>query len=410
MTKERSLMCDVVSKAVNSVPEPSRRSVLKALGITAAVGGLTVAGALPAAAGGTQGAASTLTGSSRDANRYRTRLALLGVSGGPIILGSEYTGISTAIVYDNKVYVVDLGLGSLGRLADAGLGAPDVVNGAFSNIGGIFFTHMHSDHLTDWPAAWAIGPTNNVGRTLPAIQVFGPGNRGTLPRVFPPNRPTPPVINPENPTPGITETTAYLTQAWSNDFNDRVRDSAFTPESMFALHDIDLTGIWDIDPSGVPPRLTAPIQVWQDGDVKITATLVDHHPTAPAFGYRFDTPDGSIVISGDTAVSQNLIDLARGADYLVHEVIDPAFVDKLVASLPPANQAAVREHLIGAHTTIEQVGRDVAEPAGVKNLVLSHLVPGNNPASAWRKAQKGYSGKLIIGESLMQIGVGKRNR
>lgn len=401
-------MCDVVSRALSSVPEPNRRSVLKTLGLTAAVGGLAVAGAVPAGAATAPAAASAGTG---NASRYRTQLVLLGVSGGPIIMGSEHAGISTAVVYDGKVYIVDLGLGSLGRLADSGLGAPDVPNGAFSNVAGMFFTHMHSDHLTDFPAAWAIGTTNNVGRTLPPIQVFGPGNRGTLARVFPPTRPTPPVVNPDNPTPGIQQTSAYLTQAWSNDFNDRIRDSAFTPpEALFKVNDIDLAGIWDIDPSGVPPRLTTPIPVWQDGDVKVTATLVDHHPTAPAFAFRFDTPDGSIVISGDTTVSPNLIDLARGADYLVHEVIDPAFVDRLVASLPPANQAAVREHLLGAHTTIEQVGRDVAQPAGVKNLVLSHLVPGNNRDSVWRAAQKGYKGNLIIGKDLMQLGVGNRRR
>ncbi len=60
--------------------------------------------------------------------------------------------------------------------------------------------------------------------------------------------------------------------------------------------------------------------------MKITATLVDHHPKAPAFAYRFDTPDGSIVVSGDTTVNPNLIDLAHNADYLVHEVIDPGLI------------------------------------------------------------------------------------
>ncbi len=144
--------------------------------------------------------------------------------------------------------------------------------------------------------------------------------------------------------------------------------------------------------------------------MKITATLVDHHPTAPAFAYRFDTPDGSIVVSGDTTVNPNLIDLAHNADYLVHEVIDPQFVDQLIATLPPEQQAPTREHLLGSHTTIEQVGRDVAQVDGVKNLVLSHQVPGNNSNSRWRLAQKGYTGNLIIGNDLAQFGVGKRRR
>ena len=143
--------------------------------------------------------------------------------------------------------------------------------------------------------------------------------------------------------------------------------------------------------------------MWKDGDVTVTATLVDHHPTAPAFGFRFDTPDGSITISGDTTVSQNLIDLARDTDYLVHEVIDPAFADRLAATLPPEQATALKTHLLGAHTTIEQVGRDVAEQAGAKNLVLTHQVPGNNPKSVWQAARTGYSGRLIVGEDLMEL-------
>jgi ribonuclease BN (tRNA processing enzyme) len=308
------------------------------------------------------------------------------------------------------VYVVDLGLGSFIRLRQSSLSGPAGVASTLNNVRGIMITHSHSDHLMDWPAVYATGPMNNLGRVGPAIEVFGPGDRGGLPRVFPPQRPAPPVYNPSDPTPGLTGMTGYLKQAWSADFNDRARDSGFVgPDSLFHVQDIDLTGVWAPTPDGIPPRLAEPIPVWQDGDVVITATLVDHHANAPAFAYRFDTPDGSITISGDTTVSQNLIDLARDTDYLVHEVIDPLFVDQLVASLPAEQQDAVREHLIAAHTTIEQVGRDVAEPAGAKHLVLTHQVPGNNPKSRWMQARKGYSGRLIVGEDLMELGVGSRS-
>ena len=138
----------------------------------------------------------------------------------------------------------------------------------------------------------------------------------------------------------------------------------------------------------------------------MSATLVDHHPTAPAFGFRFDTPDGSVTISGDTGVSQNLIDLAQGTDYLVHEVIDPAWVERLTATLPPEVGGPLGEHLLESHTTIEQVGRDVAEKAGVKNLVLTHLLPGDNPKGRWQPARHGYSGRLVVGEDLMELRVG----
>jgi ribonuclease BN (tRNA processing enzyme) len=140
--------------------------------------------------------------------------------------------------------------------------------------------------------------------------------------------------------------------------------------------------------------------------VAVTATLVDHHPSAHAFAYRFDTPDGSIVVSGDTTVSENLIDLARDSDYLVHEVIDTEFVDHLVGSLPPAQAGPLRAHLLGSHTTIEQVGVTVAQAARARNLVLTHLVPANNPLERWRQARRGYSGRLIVAADLRPITVG----
>jgi ribonuclease BN (tRNA processing enzyme) len=107
-----------------------------------------------------------------------------------------------------------------------------------------------------------------------------------------------------------------------------------------------------------------------------------------------------------------LIDLARGTDVLVHEVIDPRFVEQLVTALPEAQREAMREHLLTSHTTIEHVGRDVAEPAGAKHLVLNHLVPATTPTRRWKAAQHGSSGKLVVGDDLLVLvlvlGVGQR--
>jgi ribonuclease BN (tRNA processing enzyme) len=400
-------MCDVVGKALGQVPETSRRRLLQGFSAAAAVGGLAVAGSSPAMAGAPGPSAGAGRGPGKG---ERTKLVLLGTTGGPTILSDHRYGVSTAVTYQDKVYIVDLGHGSHMRLLGAGFGGDAFGGTSMAKIRGILFTHLHSDHVVEWPAVYATASMNTVGRTIPEpIQVFGPGDRGSLARAFPPTRPVPPVYNPADPTPGIAGMTGYLRQAFATDFNDRARDSNFTsPDEMFDVYDIDLSGIWAPDPEGIPPRLTAPIQVWQDGNVTITATLVDHRPTAPAFAYRFDTPDGSVVVSGDTGVSANLIDLARDCDYLVHEVIDPQFAEDLAAVLPPEIAPAVREHLLVSHTTIEQVGRDVAEPAGAKNLVLTHMVPHENPMSRWRAAQKGYSGKLIVGEDLMQLGVGNK--
>ncbi len=395
-------MCDVIARVTGdqALPEPNRRAFLQALGVTAAAGGLMAAGVGPARAGG--------PATSGRGRRDRTRLVLLGTAGGPGILAGERFGISTAVAYGDRVYVVDLGHGSLMRLRQSSLAGPTGTATSLTNVRGLFFTHMHSDHLMDWPSTYATGPINTLGRAPhPPIEVFGPGGRGTLPRLFPPGRPDARLYNPEDPTPGITGMTGYLEKAWAADFNDRARDTNFAgPQSMFNVQDIDLRGIWNPDGLGQPPRLDAPLQVWEDGEVTVTATLVDHHPTAPAYGFRFDTPDGSVTVSGDTGVSENLIALAEGTDYLVHEVIDPAWVERLVATLPPEVGGPLGQHLLESHTTIERVGRDVAEPAGATNLVLTHLLPADNPKGRWRAAQRGYSGQLVVGEDLMELRVG----
>jgi ribonuclease BN (tRNA processing enzyme) len=305
--------------------------------------------------------------------------------------------------------VVDLGHGSALQLYRSGL-LGDPTN--LANVRALLFTHMHSDHVAEWPSLYSTGPVNGRLRSpSDRIRVFGPGDRPVPPRVFPPTRPEPEPVNPGGPISGISSMTGYLRQAFAADFEDRIRDSNTPdPDSMFAVQDIDISPYWTVDAAGVPPRLPAGtrIPVWQDGEVTITATLVDHRPTAPAFAFRFDTPDGSVVVSGDTGVSENLIDLAADTDYLVHEVIDVRYVDKLVATLPDGLQDPVRQHLLESHTTIEQVGRDVAERAGARHLVLTHLVPMNNPRSRWRAAKKGYRGRLIVGEDLMELAVGTR--
>ena len=343
--------------------------------------------------------------------KARTRLALLGTAGGPAWGGGgSRAGISTAVIFEDRVYIVDLGAGAVRRFSESGLPSTQLLGGALNNVSGIFFTHLHSDHTADWPLLYSTAGSNLFGRTRPEpIRVFGPGPRGTLPRLFPPNRPAPDVVAPDEPTPGIESLTKQLDSVFAQDFNDRARDSNFTvPSTLFDVNDIDLSGIWDIDPSGIPPLLDSPLQVWDDGEVVVTATLVDHHPMAPAFAYRFDTPDGSVVISGDTTISENLIRLASGADYLVHEAIDPEWVETIVATLPQAQQAPTRQHLLEAHTSVEQVGPEVAEVAGVGNLVLSHLVPADSPDHIWKRAARGFSGKLIVGSDLLVLPVGGR--
>jgi ribonuclease BN (tRNA processing enzyme) len=141
-----------------------------------------------------------------------------------------------------------------------------------------------------------------------------------------------------------------------------------------------------------------------DDNVKVTATLVDHLPVVPAFAYRFDGSDRSIVISSDTAPLQNLVKLAAGADVLVHSVMYPAAIDRLVARVP--NAAALKASILAHQTSAEDAGR-VAQEAGVKTLVLSHFVPPDDPEvteAIWLEAaRRRFRGTVIVGRDLLEV-------
>ncbi len=144
--------------------------------------------------------------------------------------------------------------------------------------------------------------------------------------------------------------------------------------------------------------------VMSDGNVRVTAALVDHPPVVPAFAYRFDARDRSIVISGDTSPSDNLVKLARGADVLVHSVMYPPAIDRLVARVP--NATALKASILAGQTSAEDTGR-AAQAAGVKMLVLSHLVPADDPEVTERMwidaAQSHFRGTVILGRDLLSI-------
>jgi ribonuclease BN (tRNA processing enzyme) len=144
--------------------------------------------------------------------------------------------------------------------------------------------------------------------------------------------------------------------------------------------------------------------VMEDGNVRVTAALVDHPPIVPAFAYRFDAADRSIVISGDTAPCDSLIDLARNADVLVHEAMMVSGVERLVARVPNAD--SLKRSILSHHTSAEDAGR-IARLAGVKLLVLSHLVPLDDPAISdklWIDAARThFSGPIIVGRDLLEI-------
>lgn len=110
------------------------------------------------------------------------------------------------------------------------------------------------------------------------------------------------------------------------------------------------------------------------------------------------------MISGDTAPSNNLAKLALGADVLVHAVMYPPAIDRLVGRV--ANAVALKESILTHQTSAEDAGR-IAQTAGVKTLVLSHLVPADDPQvtdQMWiEAAQSRFQGKVILGRDLLEI-------
>ncbi|MCC6859815.1 MAG: MBL fold metallo-hydrolase [Bryobacterales bacterium] len=354
-------------------------------------------------------------------SRFRTQIVLLGSAGGPAWWpDSDRAGTSSALVVGDTIYVIDLGLGAAHRLAEA------FNSGVYENMPGgkvqkgypdflrslraLFFTHLHMDHTADYPALLLCGQSAGLNTVSPLL-VYGPGNRGMLEEVYTPPGVPPrdvPVVNPENPTPGTVEMTGYLFQAYSQSINNFMRDNAWADfRKVVKVHDIPLPFIPGfVNPNATPAPRMNPFTVYQDDMVSVQATLVNHAPVFPSFGFRFDTEDGSVVFSGDTGFSENLIQMSQGADILVHEVIDPVFIDLLFPEDRNDAQEALRHHLLTAHTTIEEVG-EVAEAAGVGTLVLNHIVPGNDPIARLQRARRNFPGRTIVGEDLMRIGVSK---
>lgn len=295
-------------------------------------------------------AIGTLPCTLRAAPASRSRLILLGTAGGPTPKPTR-SAPASAIVVDGVIYVIDCGNGVARQMVKAGLDL-----GAIRQV---FITHQHSDHNADYGnllwLAWA-------AKLHTRVDTWGP----------------PPLI----------EMTRLFLQMNDYDIRIRMADKGRPP----------------LAPLIVPHEITQGGLVMQDARVKVTAALVQHPPVSPAFAYRFDCPDRSIVFSGDTRPSENLVRLAHGADVLVHEVMYLPALDKLIASEPHAK--TLREHLLASHTTTEQVGR-IATEAGVKTLVLNHFVPGGDPSltdEVWREAvTPHFKGRLIVGRDLMEI-------
>lgn len=235
----------------------------------------------------------------------------LGTAGGPKWWGRSGfdAGTATAVIVDGAVYLVDFGYGAGMQVRKAGL--------EYKNVRALFITHMHSDHTVDLPGLLLFSH-----RDIQSIEIYGPGERGRLAPLTQSAKGEPDVLDPHDPTPGTSETIRRLFSAYAHDINDRARDYGSQPQtSKFPTTDIKIPDGTGFDPdTNVAPEMD-PFTVYEDDLVTVRAILVDHHPTAPAFAYRFDSRHGSVVISGDTGYCENTIRIAKNCDVLFHEVI-----------------------------------------------------------------------------------------
>ncbi len=284
------------------------------------------------------------------ATKPRTRIVFLGTNGGPRI-GLNAANPATLVVVGDTPFVIDCGAGVSRQLVAAGVPIPSVKY--------IFISHHHSDHNLEYGNlfynAWVAGLSTPV-------HSFGPK--------------------------GLKAMTRAYWELNKFDVETRIGDEGRPdPRPLLIAKDIADDGV-----------------VLQTADVRVTAFRTPHPPITDNFAYKFETPDGIIVFSSDTAYNPKLAEFAEGADVLVHEALYLPAVDRLVVKT--RNGATLKKHLLDSHTTTEDVGR-IAAAAGIKVLVLSHFVPGDDPEVTdddWtRDVKKNFSGRIIVAKDLMQL-------
>jgi len=256
-------------------------------------------------------------------------------------------GPSILVEAGEKKLLFDCGRGVAQRI--------EQLNIAFTEIDALFVTHLHSDHIVGIPDLWLTGWAR--GRKVP-LQVWGPTGTKTM--------------------------MTHLAEAYQFDIQIRQLDDKLPPQGIAVMaNDIEQGLVYD------------------RAGIKITAFLVDHGVVKPALGYRVDFAGHSVVLSGDTRYSENLIRFSQKVDVLIHEVIDP---DRFRAK-NPSMSAERLEAIVGHHTSAELAGT-IFTHVKPKLAVYSHIVPGDS-TDLVPLTRKTYSGPLEVGEDLMSVEIGQ---
>ena len=278
-----------------------------------------------------------------------TKVVLLG-TGNPNP-DPEHSGCSIAIIVNKTPYIVDFGPGLIRKAAKL---SPryggDIEALSIEKIKTAFLTHLHSDHTTGYPdlilTPWV------EGRDTP-LEVYGPEGIGAM--------------------------TEHVLKAYQEDIKYR----------LYGLQPANNQG-WRVNSHEISEGL-----VYKDTLVKVEAFLVNHGSWPNAYGYKFTTNDKVIVISGDTAPSENLIKYAGDADILLHEVYYKKAWDK-------KNDFWKKYHANNHTSTVELA--KIAKRLNPGKLVLYHILYwGGTDQDILAEISEIYQGNVIAGSDLMVI-------
>ena len=269
-----------------------------------------------------------------------------------VVLGSgtpnpdpKHQGAGIAIITKGQTYIVDCGPG-LVRQASAAH-AKGVAELDMKHLIRVFITHLHSDHTMGLPDLMF---TPAVTGRLEGLAVYGP--------------------------PGTKKMVRHIEEAWSEDRNIRLHEGepALPDAYKFSVH--EASDGW----------------IYKDENVRVKAFKVRHGHWKFALGYRIETPDRVIVLSGDTTYSPELIENAKGCDVLIHEV----YSEEGLKLRTPDWQAYHSAY----HTSGPDVGR-IAQLIQPKLVILYHELPFGQPASQiLKEVGSTYSGKVVEAEDL----------